>query len=758
MVAANRAGSWLALVLVTAVGVWARTVPWGMTFTAEGVRFRTDTDPYYHALRARQTLADWPRPPWADAAMNFPYGGEIPWPPLFDLAISSAAKLLGLPAADTEGIARAASLLALVIGAAVLPLVAVLGRRLLGGGLWLDAALLVAVLPASTRFGAVGAADQHGAELLIFCGILLAFVSSFRGTEGHGPSARAAPLLLGVLTAAAFWNWPGSALYLLALIVVAGSWRVAAPPADTAARAMARALAIGGAAAAGALAATIVLFAPGGSVSRGALNGLSGLHPAMCGSAGLFGALLLAAERLSVSRSRAGRIVVVGGAAIGALLPFAAIPPLRAGVARGLAALTRGNPWYATVGEYRPLLLSGGRPLSADIASVLNFFGLSLFLMPLAGVVLWLRWRDRVEERPATFFLFVWGALFLALTLFEQRFQLYLVVPMALWLCLAFRTVAARLRAPALAVSLGGIALAAAPSLVNAVSGGYALQQAGFESDLIPALRWLRRVSPSDSGRPAVMGEWEIGHVVRYFADKPVVATPFGTEAASPNDPPSGPGPMQDWAAFLFARDDAAAEAVLSRRRAGFVVLESPKSEVSNAFAFAPPGTPPAAHLEIDGFRGARITGTDAFWKLVPTRLYYFDGMPADGVGPALEHFRLLYESAHEERVPGVPPASLFKVFGVVPGARIRFRGAAPGAVLTAECRVETNRGRVFAWRTRIRTDSTGAADLGLPYATGENGAVRASSYRIADGVHGGTLALDEKDVAGAETVVDLTR
>ncbi len=763
----HRNRRWAGLALVVLVGLATRMVPWSMTFTAQGVRFRSDTDPYYHALRAQRIAANWPRVPWTDPSMNFPYGARIPWPPLFDFTIAALAKAAGATAADPERVARVAAWLALAIGVALLPLVAVLGERLLGGGLWLDAALLVALLPANVRFGAVGAADQHGAELLLSCGIFLAFVSSWKGRAAGPPRKWAGPVTLGVLVALAFWNWLGSALYLLVLVAVVGLWHVIAPAADAAARGMCRALFVGGLVAAATLALSIALLAPPETLRQGGLNGLTGLHVAMCAVAAAFGGLLLAARRGEKPRSPSRRFVEAAAAAALALLPALAVPPLREGIAHGLAALSRGNAWYASISEYRPILFSGARSLAQDLRTVFWAFGLGLFAMPLALLPMWRRWRQSEADRPGLFFLFVWGAAFLALTLTELRFQLYLAIPLALWICVALRSLgdaAARRwpsRAAALrvAVPVAGVLLVASPALPHDASGGYAEQLPGFESDLFPALQWLRRVPSLDASRPSVMAEWAVGHAVQYFAGKPVIVTPFGTDLDEGVRTPEHPSGLEDWAAFLFASNPEAAEAVLSRRGAGFVVLRSPKNEVISGYRFATPATPPVADLSSDWLAGPSPSVRPEFFGLVASRLYFFDGMSRDDAGPSMGGYRLLYESPGAEWVGNLPPAHLYKIFGVVPGARISVRGAAPGGVVIASARIQTNQGRVFEWKTRSPVDAAGRATLRLPYATGANGLVQAGSYSVTDGVHGGMLDLDEKDVSGAAAMdIDLGR
>jgi hypothetical protein len=255
------------------------------------------------------------------------------------------------------------------------------------------------------------------------------------------------------------------------------------------------------------------------------------------------------------------------------------------------------------------------------------------------------------------------------------------------------------------------------------------------------------------------MAEWAIGHLIQYFAGKPVIATPFGTEALAPG--PGGsrdPGGMEDWAEFLFSTRAEDAESALARRRAGFLVLRSPKNEVLHAFRFSPAGTRPVGDLDLDWLEGPRPSVREGFSRLVASRLYYFDGMPASDGEEALGGFRLLYESPLVERIPGLPPAHLYKIFAVIPGARIALSGGTPGSTSIARARIETNQGRVFEWIARCRLDGQGRGALRLPYATGTNGLVRAAPYRLSDGLHQGTLELDERDVAGRTTDVDLGR
>ena len=113
--------------------------------------------------------------------------------------------------------------------------------------------------------------------------------------------------------------------------------------------------------------------------------------------------------------------------------------------------------------------------------------GLGFFVMPFALPALRRRWRDDEAGKPALFFLLIWGGAFLLLTLYELRFQLYLAVPLALWVAVALRDLAARVaeRFPSSAVAgravhAAAVLLVAAPALPFVFLGNYAEQQPGF--------------------------------------------------------------------------------------------------------------------------------------------------------------------------------------------------------------------------------------------------------------------------------------
>jgi asparagine N-glycosylation enzyme membrane subunit Stt3 len=741
----RRAKPLAAPLLVLAVALAVRLEPWREVYASGRPMLVGDSDPHYHVLRAERWLSGAPGAPWRDPRLDWPAGADVPWPPLFDALVAATARAAGGPALERDAIASAAAPLPVALGLVFVALVAWLGRKILGRGRGWIAAFLVAALPSGALTQRLGRVDQHVLEQVLYAAILIATLGGRRSATRIGAAAA-----LAVLVPVAFWSWMGSAVHLLVpLATVAAAW-VVLPADDPRVRAATRALAAGTAAGAALLAATVLAFGRPGALLGVATTGVGGLQVAVVACSAAFLLLLLAAVRLR--RGPAGRLRRVAEVAIAAVLPGAALlssAALRGGIAGGLTALAAGNAWYAHISEFQPLLNLGNEPLGEEIVNAILGLGLAPLAAAIGLAALRAAWRAEPERRLELLLLLAAGALFVPAMLARKRFGAYAIVPIAIAAEAGIRGVAAaaaarweRWRTAAgLAAATAALSVAcAAPTLPEHLA-----VEPVLSIDEEHALEWLAS-QPVRVGREAVVGPWSYGHLVQYYADRPVVSSPFGTEG--------GPRAMADEAQFWFAKDEADAEAVLSRRRAGYVLLTAVLPESTTMHGFAPPGTPPPVRLSRHLVRGLHTEDTEQFWKLVPIRLYYDDGAITP-FAPAIGGFRLVYETPR--RGPdGSPLETNWTVFEPVPGARLEVV-AAPGAGVQTSVEFETNAGRRSAWRAEVRADASGRASLRLPYASGWNGAVFAREYEISDGRRTERLVVHEASVAlGGALRVDL--
>jgi asparagine N-glycosylation enzyme membrane subunit Stt3 len=712
-----RAALGLALVLALVV----RLLPWSQVFTSDGVLLMADGDTYYHALRAERIARAWPHVPWTDPGMNYPLGAAIPWPPLLDQIIATIAVVTGAPTPDH--VAGVAALIPPIAGTLLVAASALLAALLLGGTTWWDAALLVALLPAAVRQSFVGRPDHHVLEALLSAAAYVIYLAGLRSRR-----RRVVPTLgLGVALALTFWNWSGSALYLIVLAAHAATLHLVAPAGDPAPGRAAGLLAGGAAFAALLLGITIALWGVPGALGSGSLTPITGLSVAVCAATGLGATVLWAARRWAPASRVAGRgAALLAAAAAPALLLLVLPSGLRRGLEHGLVALGASSAWYESIGEFWPLLGSGRQPLSFELQIAAIAYGFLPLLLPFAVWLLVRAWRASPERRGELAFLATWAAITLGIAVLRRRFEGYAAVPLAICAAWVVREGAAWARGRWAAaprwldlVRPVALVLLVLPGIPVVASGAVA-ELPAQASDRFPMLRWLRTV-PALPGREGVLASWSDGHEIQWIARKPVVATPFGTDI----DPSS----IADEAAFRLESNPAAAEELLRRRRIGFVIVENPARAVATLRAFAP-DKPERAIEEKSSEFGSRYAIHPEFFDLVGSRLYFFDGGSRDGMASGLGGFRLLAESQTPNLVLGYR-AQANKLFGVVPGATLVVRGVAPGAEVVAVVPLRSNVGRDFAWAAREPADASGTARIRVPYATGLNGTVMAGDYTV---------------------------
>jgi len=680
-----------------------------------------DGDTYYHALRAERIARDWPHVPWTDPGMNHPEGAAIPWPALLDQVIATAAVFTG--PATPDHVARVAAIVPVVAGVLLVLVTAALGAVLLGGAVWWDAALLVALLPAAVRQSFVGRPDHHVLEALLSAFAYLAYLKALRAEQGR--EAWVAGLAASL--ALSFWNWPGSALYLVVLATHAAVVHLVAPPGEPEPRDAAGILAAGAGGAAALLTATIALWGPPRALGSGSLTPITGLAVALCAATALGAGVLWAWRSLFPMARPASRLGGVIAAGVAPMLLVLVLPgSLRQGIEHGLTALGASSAWYASIGEFWPLLGSGRQPVTFELALAAIAYGLTPILVPVAAWLLVRAWRADPGRRPELAFLAVFAVVTLSIALLRRRFEGYAVVPLALLGAWAVRegVEVARRRWnwawrweswlwPAL------LLVVAAPGFPVIATGAVAEMPAQAD-ERFPLYRFLATL-PATPGREGVLASWSDGHEIQWIARKPVVATPFGTDI----DPSS----LADEAAWHLESDPAAAEDLLRRRQIGWVLVQNPSRPVATLRAFAP-DKPERAIEERSPDFGTRYAFHPAFFDLVEARLWFFDGNAQDGAAPGLGAYRLVAESPTPNAVLGFRPQA-HKLFEVVPGAVLAVRGLPPGTEVVAMVPVRSNVGREFVWGTRAPADAAGVASLRVPYATGPNGASFAGAYAV---------------------------
>lgn len=738
----------LKLGAVLAVATAVRLLGWSMVFRSDGVHLAADSDPHYHVLQAERLLATGLRALWRDPGLDWPFGADVPWPPLFDAILAGAARLVHGGGVQRAGLEQVSALVPVVLGVATVGLVAALARVLLGRGAAVGAALVFALLPAHAMYSVVGRADQHVLEILLSCAIQAGFAWSWLAPTARGRALASVATALGLTLS--FWTWMGSGFNLVVPVGFACASHVLLHREPELVRRIERSLLVSLGAAAALLAASLAAYGAPGALLRGSIQGLTGLHVALLAGGAACGGALLALGSVERRTGAAARVAEVSAAVLIPVLAALAIaPPLREGVRVGLTALAAANPWYDDIAEFRPLLFSCHTPLASDFEVALRLYGLAIPAALLAAPLLLRRWRDG-QGRAQVLFLALWGITFLAFALLRRRFAPYLAVPAAIlaWegvrataQSLAARWFPGRRRAAALLAGAGVVAVAA-----PAARGLLEAQQ--VPESWVMAARWLG-TQPSHPGAEGVLGSWELGHLVLYYGGKPVVVTPFGTEG--------GRGAMEAAARFDLG-DGGAVDGALRERRVGWVMLLDPVVRVRMEAALLGSASPVQAHRECTVAEGKVDSLSADFLSTTAARLFYFDGLAApERPERPIDGLRLVYESPASPGGEG-RPSDQAKIYAAVPGAWLEVAGATPSQPVRATVLLRTNQGRELAWSTGASADALGRVRLRVPYATGRNGAVEASAWVLGDTSRQVEVSVSERQVqAGLAVSVDLS-
>jgi dolichyl-diphosphooligosaccharide--protein glycosyltransferase len=577
----------LVLVFVAVVAFFVRDVPglahpYAPPGASDGRWFSRDADGLYHTRRVARAIEEGSVAE-RDPYLAYPDGATIPWPPYYDAALACLLAPF-TPAVDAasgdarerrEFLERAVATAPLVCAVATTLLVAWLAWRLAGSGAALVAGGVYALSRGAINYQTIGNGDHHAAVTLCFTVMLALFTLAAR--DGGLARPRRAALfgaLAGACAGFGVGMWVASFVFVLYAQGVIAWWMLV--------RAKQGATGVGPFALAFHLVALAVLWpavssSPWRAEFPWMVVNLSNFHAAELAVGALISAPLVLAARgpLAPDQPLARAYPWLVGAALviaGGVIAILDLAPA-AGIREGFDWVSRTNQFMDVVMESAPLY--GARAESGAFVTTLGYAA------PLA-LIAW-----AVAARRAFFAraneLVPWAIVVppMALQALQQRrFAEAYSVPQALLLGLGAAWLAAELvrqsrvcartpRAGWAALAVAAVAAAQSPSL-----GLYAAHfvsarnwAVGTANDYYLGERelceWL--YAHTERGAWSVLAHWDKGHAIEWVADRPSVATNFGSYVGedSYRDPPR----------FFLAEDPDAAEAILVRRRAKYVLV-----------------------------------------------------------------------------------------------------------------------------------------------------------------------------------------
>lgn len=722
--------------------------------TPEDGWFSIDPDGLYHTRRVARALEEGLPIAETDPYLNHPNGAAIPWPPYYDTVLYALCAPL-LPADDAPrraALERRVATWPVVFGVGS-ALAAALAAWCLarGSATWRRAGLAaLAGALASTGWGAInysrlGTGDHH-AWVGMLCALM--FLGATLALAGRGLRRARSGLLwgaaCGVCAGLLLGSWVASLLYVLVVQALCG-WLLVRRARDELPGAAP--FGLGFHAAALLVLLPAVLSSPWKQELPWIVINLSWFHAAWLGLGALaFVAPAIAGAGALGPGTRAARVypwaVVAGGAALAGLLWLVDAAPAR-GIAEGFAWVSRADSFMNSVRESAPLL--GPRAPEGEL-----FLALGYGVLAVPFVWAWAAWRAfaRREDELLPWVLILPLVLVQALT--QKRFSDSVMVPMAVLLAWAAARPLARLP-QGLAVPLGliGALLLGLPSIlkVRGAQDPALLENLGGLHDPTlgerTAIEWIHG-RPSIAGAEGVLAHWDRGHVIEWAADRPTVATNFGSYV--------GIDAYRDPARFFLETDPARAEDLLARRGIGhvFVPVTLPRYTASMAGIAGEP-------LERYFLNGSARNPTET-WRLSMLARLVNDGLPLGGAGEPLDFLRLVHASTRvhpgfPSRATGRPRPAAF-VWERVQGALVEC-AMDPGRPLTVTIELAFDGADcTLRWSRSAPAGPDGRAALRVPYSTEEpNGDARVTGATWQQGAAAGELRIPELAVVAGRRV-----
>jgi len=715
--------------------------------------YSIDPDGLYHTRRVERAFQEGLPVAGSDPYLDFPHGAAIPWPPYYDTALHLALRPFAPQDIELRRpwLERAVATLPVAFGILTALLVSSAAWWLVRGraGPWQRAGVAAfAGIYAASSWGAVnysriGTGDHHAWVGMLYAASLLcasiAFGSALRSTR----RALAWGAVCGLLAGLMLGSWV-AALEYVALTELALGWLLVRRSQEELPGV--GVLGLSYHVAALATLAPGVLASPWKDELPWVLVNLSWFHFAwlLAGALVFLPPVLLGRGALSAGRpaarsypfAAAGVIVLVA-----ALAWLADTAPAR-GVAEGLAWISRADSFMDTVRESGPLV--GSRAPAEELFVAL---GIGALLLPFAwAAATWRAARSRLDV------LVPWvvaAPVLLAQALAQKRFSDAALLPMGVLLSVEGARWLARWPArTALPLACALALLAQFPTVrrvLPLLMRGPDPAWGGPEDAVLgerTAIEWLRTRTDPGAGS-AVLAHWDRGHVIEWAADRPTVATNFGSYV--------GVDSYRDPARFFLQDDPHAAEALLVARRVGHVLVPAAMPLYSASMCRIA-GLPEALYLA-----GPSVF-TPLWERTMLARLVDGGRAPAGSQG-ALDFLRLVHASTRRDasfrdRSSGRAQPAAF-VWERVAGAVLEWRGA-PDERLEVTIEVDfPPAGYTLLWRSSAGADEEGVARLRVPYSSNvANGDGQVLRARWEAAGRGGNLSVPEAAVLAGTTIL----
>jgi len=734
----------LYFVLISLVAICIRLLSFPKVFVDNTVH-PIGFDSYYHLRRIQFTTTNFPDYIKFDTYVNFPYGFEIGWPPLYDQVVSFLALIIGFGSPDILTVELTAAFFPVLLGILTFIPLYYIVSKIFNKDVALLSVGVLAILPGHITQSLFGNSDHHVAEILLSTAAYAFFVAALKlpvsnqilsadvknikkiPFEFHFTRPLLYAACAGVLLAVSLLTWIGSPIFIgLIAIYVLIQFTSDIKENKSSEHTTIISLVT--------LLATLILIIP--FVVKEVRPGLE-MSPMLLSwfqvSFVIFVIILVFTLSFISSFVKTKKIVwwyypllIFILAIIGIFLIKIISPSLYWSIISGLKYLAGSGEILKTVAEAQPLFFDPGNVFT--LSPVWNNFRFSFFAAIWALVIFIKNTGKENYPREKVFFL-IWTIVIFSLTLSQRRFMYLLSINVAILTGYFIMMNLEKLKLDKhhkvsskkfktmnhkQVIKIGSwkglriiaiLAIIILPNLYVSISA--AINPTLPPSDWEESLNWLKENTPhtsyyanaSEIPEYGVLSWWDYGNWIIYIAHRPVVTNNFQ------------PG-LDDVSRFFVESNESKAKAILDARSVRYVItddeliLKKFKSIVSIA------GKNPNDYYQSKKIENNNSVTTirfenERFKRTILWSLHVNDGSD-------LGCMRLIYES-NTTRTQS-PPVKYVKIFEYVKGANI-FGLASPDETVVAYTNITTNRGRTFTYYNRAIANETGWYRINVPYS-----------------------------------------
>lgn len=754
-----------ALLLVFLAGCAIRFIPWSNFITPEGIYF-LEGDNYEHLHKITAIVSNFPWAPPYDYYVGFPVGTGNIISPLFDITFAGLVKAAFWLAPSKENIEFISAVMPPFMGMlAIIPLF-LWCRATFGRGAAIASVSIFAILPAHIFTTMVARPDNEVLEPFWMALLFYPYASSLGHASGEGkgkrPSLIYASLATGAVASLALLYWRGALLWwgivsahILLSIVISG-WKGEKAWKD---HWLSGAIIFSFTAV---FVAIICLAGVWGMGSGIRFNVISWFHVifsllsiAAFSSAALVFHLRDTRGFPALKAVSAGVVLIAGSC----LLLILVAPQYFSGIIGGAAVVGGANKWTSSIAQYQPLLTgpSGEFDFNAVRLSTLLLFVVPLVIALISSTL----YRGRSSR--TLFFSFAGSVIFVA-ALVNGRYENVLSLIVAVSGGLLFKyirdKVAGGAQSPARQVAgwsaaAGVIALLLIPTYPfyrDLSATGPAI----IRGDLEESFLWVRDHTPKTDyllepwKKPqyGVMARWEYGGWIEYIAERPSIATLYGSETHG----------LKESAELFLSSDEGEFLRIMDENQARYLVVSKTIGALPEYAKIT--GRDTEGYLvERKDETGAVVWSTGPrFFDLAHIRLYFADGVGYDSPIPLrpVPGMRLVHESPGTSDVRGFfQEVKNVKVFERVRGATV-VGSIFPGVKVFLGGIVTTDQGRRFQVVEQAIADANGrfSVKAWYPSTDGFEGKVAVvGSYVIQAAGRQAPVKITEEDVVNGRTI-----